>query len=373
MKRWLWILFAILGAIFGCSRETAGSTFETENSIAIIVTDLGGFSVQSKLVIHRSDFLNWPGADSSEILQTDSLGILKIDSLPVGEYFVEAQTENSEFLHKGFCKFSVPKILPDSGLNVFVETAEPAMLRGEFLSEKTPVWIFIPGTDYAALVDSNGTFEFSSLPRGVLEWTAVYVADSAGVILGEGSVDVAADTVNVLLQDTVSKKILFEDFENGLGEWYRSVSEFATATLELDTLSDRGSAAHLIYQIDSVANWALLGRSFGAEVDMSDLDSVVFFAKGSQGSRISFSFDAIADSADVFESGKSWEHFELDSAWNRFVVRPSELLAADSIGGNVGWDAVKTHVTNISIFGAEGSELWLDDITFYGIDFESGI
>ena len=37
-------------------------------------------------------------------------------------------------------------------------------------------------------------------------------------------------------------------------------------------------------------------------------------------------------------------------------------------GGNIGWDAVKDHVTNISIFGGSGGEFWIDDIEVFGYE-----
>lgn len=372
------LLALLLGGIAGCpSPETSGSTFETENSIAFVVKNSDGLpQAKSSVTIHPKNFLNWPGAkEENAYFETDSLGILRIDSLPEGDYSVLAQTGNLAETQKGFCQFSVPKVLPDSGLSIVVETAAPATLYGKFLSEKSPVWIFIPGSDYATLVDSNGNFEFAYLPRGALEWIAIYSADSEKVVLGEGRFEIWEDSANVSFKDTASKKGLFEDFENGIGSWYRSVSEFAAATLELDSSGSgrEGVVAHFASQVDSVSNWALMGRFLGGAVDMSDLDSAVFWAKGRTGSKLSFAFDVLADSTDPYTSGKAWEHFELDTLWTRYSVSPKTLLAADSIGGNIGWDAVKENVTNISIFGGSNSEFWIDEISFYGIDFEIGI
>lgn len=70
------------------------------------------------------------------------------------------------------------------------------------------------------------------------------------------------------------------------------------------------------------------------------------------------------------KNGKSWQHFEIDSTWTRYVMTPTSLLPPDSIGGNIGWESVKSHVTNVSIFGGAGGEFWIDDLVFYGIDFE---
>jgi hypothetical protein len=65
---------------------------------------------------------------------------------------------------------------------------------------------------------------------------------------------------------------------------------------------------------------------------------------------------------------------ELDTAWQRYVVTPKDLIEPDEnhIGGNIGWDAVKEHVTNLNFFGGgvtegEAYEMWVDDITIYGV------
>ncbi len=372
MKRLLGIFGIIASGLWiACSRDVAGSTFETENSIAIIVTFHDGSPVgKSLLNIRRQNYLNL-GTSPDETLETDSLGILRLDSLPVGDYTVEAQSLSADTLRKGIQKFSVPKVSPDSNLKIFVSTDTPSKLTGTFLTEKSPVQIFLPGTDYAALVNSSGHFEFPSLPRGNLEWVAVYTADSQNVPLAEGTFDVSAEEREVVLQDTATRSFVFENFENGIANWYRSSSEYATAIIELDSLeSPNGKSAHFISQNDSSANWALMGRFLGRAIDMSDLDSVSFLAKGNVKGKISFSFDVIADSSVSYESGKAWEHIQLDSVWTRYTVKPETLLDADSIGGNIGWESVKDHITNISIFGGAGGEFWIDDIVFYGVDFQ---
>ncbi len=372
MKRWIGIFGIIFGGLWiACSRDVAGSTFETENSVAIVVIRHDGKpAAKSRLNIRQQGFLNLEGIPG-ETLETDSLGTLRLDSLPVGDYTVEAQSLSEDTLQKGIRKFSVPGNLADSGMEVLVSTDAPSKLSGTILTEKSPVWILLPGTDYAALADSGGHFEFPSLPRGDLEWVALYTADSQNVPLAEGIFDISTREREVILQDTATRAFVLDDFENGIANWYRSASKYATANLELDsTESPNGKSAHFVSQNDSSANWALMGRYLGRAIDMSGLDSVSFLAKGSVKGKISFSFDVIADSSASYESGKAWEHIQLDSAWMRYTVKPGTLLAADSVGGNVGWENVKSHVTNISVFGGAGGEFWIDDIVFYGVDFQ---
>lgn len=371
MKRWIGILGIVIGGLWtACSRDVAGSTFETENSVAIIVTRHDGTpAARSRLNIRKQNYLNlesYPG----ETLETDSLGVLRLDSFPAGDYTVEAQSLSKDVIQKGLQKFSVPEALPDSGLGVFVSTDTPSKVSGTFQSEKFPVWILLPGTDYAVQVDSSGRFEFPSLPRGTLEWVAIYSADTMNIPLAEGNFELSVEEKELVLLDTATRAFVFEDFENGLANWYQSSSKYATANLELDSLeSPNGKSARFASQNDSAENWTLMGRYLGRAIDMSELDSVSFLAKGSVKGKISFAFDVIADSSVSYESGKAWEHIQLDSVWTRYTVKPETLLEADSIGGNIGWEAVKDHITNISIFGGTGGEFWIDDIVFYGVDF----
>lgn len=60
----------------------------------------------------------------------------------------------------------------------------------------------------------------------------------------------------------------------------------------------------------------------------------------------------------------------LDTAWTRYVVTPEDVADTVRIGGNIGWEKVKDHVTNLNIFGGGVGgpfEIWVDDITIYGV------
>ena len=175
----------------------------------------------------------------------------------------------------------------------------------------------------------------------------------------------------------------FADFEDSTYGWYTSVSKYATAELnaEKDVDGREGLSAHFVYTNDSNANWALMGHELNGMTDMSDLDSVVFWARSSVGDSsqwISLSFDVLLDSIALdstgYENGKAWVHLTLDTTWQRYVVTPEDLIEPDehNIGGNIGWDEVKKHVTNLNFFGGgvtEGVpyEMWLDDVTIYGV------
>ena len=103
---------------------------------------------------------------------------------------------------------------------------------------------------------------------------------------------------------------------------------------------------------------------------MSGLDSIVFWAKGTIKNYVSFSFDIIdSDTTADIQSGKAWMHIPLTEEWARYTVTPDQLEDKENdSGGNIGWDAVKEKVTNISIFGGKGGEFWIDDIEFFGFE-----
>jgi hypothetical protein len=206
---------------------------------------------------------------------------------------------------------------------------------------------------------------------------------SENVMIGQKIVIVQPDTTPK--EDTASKYPVFEfeDFEDSTYGWYTSVSRYASAELDAegDVEGRKGLSAHFVYQNDSNYNWALMGHDLNGMRDFSELDSVVFWARAGLGDStqwISLSFDVLLDSIALdstgFENGKSWVHLTLDTAWTRYVVTPKSLLKSDSTknGGNIGWDNVKDHVTNLNFFGGGVTtgtpyEMWVDDITIYGV------
>ena len=394
---------AMLVACSNDSKDVAGSSFETENSIAFHVRHAdGSLAAKAKVIINTADYLASGNTTIVREDSTDTYGVLRLDSLhslAQGDYMVEVRSLDGSEEQKGAVSFEVPRTIPDSGIIVPVNTALPHKFSGKVQTDKSPVWVNIRGLDYLVQVDNQGSFTFESLPEGDFEFVLVTQGagnDSKPVVIGSSKfcVGCKGSGTSVLVDTTVAPKdttekdtlpkdtlkhFMFEDFEDafdeegGIKEWYPSNSKNATAELEIiNTLSDReGYVAHFQCTNDSAYNWALMGRYLGGAIDMNDLDSIVFWAKGSVKNYISFSFDIIeSDTTADIKSGKSWMHIELTEDWARYTVTPSSLLAVDSnnTGGNIGWDAVKDHVTNISIFGGSGGEFWIDDIEVFGYE-----
>ncbi|MBP5248112.1 MAG: hypothetical protein J6Z31_09695 [Fibrobacter sp.] len=376
--KWNWMMgvaVASSGVLVACAdKSTAGSTFETENSVATVVVfhaDGTPAAYSHVQVCERDAFVEFLGTGLSNVgesYETDSAGTLKLKNLKPGDYIVEAQAdlENDSIL-LGAAQVSIPSVLPDSSIPISVEVEEPSVISGHVDTDMSPAYVMVRGTRHVQAVSASGDFSMQ-IPRGDFEILLVY----KNQVIASDSVTVEVNNEPLVLTDTLVREYLFEDFEDSSLAWYVSYSKYATATLEWTEAGEGrdGMVAHFTCENDSVGHWALMGRSFGRKVDLSAMDSISFWIRGGIDNYISLAFDVLEDSTSTYTSGKSWVHIDVPSEWSRIVVTPDSLLAADSIGGNIGWDAVKDHVTNLSIFGGAGGEIWIDDIVFYGVDWE---
>ena len=398
---WKLGLAALGGALVACSggdSGVAGSSMETENSIALSVQLADGSPAARVRVIVRPDSY-LAGADSLEDslvdenmnFETDSTGKLILDNLGYGSYIVEARSDSL----KGASKFNYRSWQTEGG-RVSLHLGKPGLVSGRVLVEDdedaSEVTVAVQGLDYSVMADGMGNFEFESLPAGYFEMVAFVQTDSVVVDdsgkkgkvrvirkLGSSIANVRAGQENAVVIDTRPQDSLpsfvVEDFEGSIDAWKVQHSENANGSIEIVDagLGREGKAAHFTCENDSAYNWVLMGRSLGGMVDMSNLDSIVFWARTdvvdtAKRKYISFSLDLNVDSTSELTSGKAWVHLDVDTTWNRYVITPAGFLEPDSnnIGGNLGWDVVKRDITDISIFGGTGGEFWIDDIEVFG-------
>jgi hypothetical protein len=207
----------------------------------------------------------------------------------------------------------------------------------------------------------------------VLRWGHANAIDRAVSSVWEGIPDSVEEILNSVWVDD------FEDSNDVTGfpdpipvcHWYIGNSDSVTISptseeglqkaLETDTTGRGGIVAHLSYVSEGIG-WALLGTTIGGHKSLATLDSIVFWARGN--GTLSLAFDKLKTATE----GKAWIHFTLDSAWTRHSVKPANFLDADGVGGNVGWDAVKDSVSNITFLGSDGTDFWIDDVHLYGVN-----
>ena len=386
MSKWAWT-YGLATLAFCCvacdSGRTAGSSMETENSIAVLTQLADGTpAARMDVIVRPESYL--PGADelgSDSLYQlhfeTDEMGRVVLSDVPSGSYVIEARSDVKNL--KGFAK--IKYVEADSTTPLTVEVSEPTKVSGHVglpQMVRRSATVSVQGLDYQVSMDSTGYFEFESLPSGDVEIVAFVndAAEDSVTEYGRIAMNVGGQSGEgeLYLGDSayVKTEFVFDDFENGTGDWKPSASHNASVDYDVVSagLGRKGMAAHFVCERDSAAewDWALIGRELGGYVDMSDLDSITFWARSSEKSRVSFAFDVLVndDSVTSAENIKAWGHYEVDTAWTRFTVIPSKLDTADSNGGNLGWDAVKDRVTKISIFGQMGTQVWIDDIEVFG-------
>lgn len=175
--------------------------------------------------------------------------------------------------------------------------------------------------------------------------------------------------------------VLVDDFEGPTmrsrlpdsTSWYKSLSDsFVTVSDPVHVAAGggrKGTALRLAYKTPAnTYKWALTGLALGSNGqprNLRSLDSIVFWAKGS--GTLSVAFDRLAPHK---PEGKAWIHMELDTGWTRIRIQPSDLLGPDKLGENIGWDAVRDRVTNLTFLVSGGTNMYLDDIRLHGVDAE---
>jgi len=188
-------------------------------------------------------------------------------------------------------------------------------------------------------------------------------SDSAGVWNGIPS-DQLLDLTSVLVDDFegTSLRSLLPDS----GIWTSVAADTAsvgTPDLEAAGAGRAGHALHISYSAPVQKGYVYVGVPLGNGArNLHSLDSIVLWARGAQ-TILNVSFDH-QGAVDI----KAWASRSLDSTWQRISLRPADLDPANGIGGNVGWAGVEDSVTNLSLFAARGSDMWIDDVRLYGID-----
>lgn len=175
--------------------------------------------------------------------------------------------------------------------------------------------------------------------------------------------------LNSFLVDDFEHTTLASLIPSGNG-WYSAKSD-TSSTVSAPSIvpagrSRSGNALHISYNAPaSNYRYALVGLGISSPPrDFRALDSIVFWVRGTGGGKFRFAFDQLEGGV-----GKSWiPEWNIDSNWTRFRIRPQDLDPPSDMGENIGWDAMKDSVTNLTFFAAGGTGLWIDDVRLYGIN-----
>jgi hypothetical protein len=355
--------------------QAGGPGSETTNGIyaKVFLAD-GTIAANLGVALRKADFIpdsaNLTNAMITSDMYTDSMGMLHIDSVPAGNYRLT--------LFNASEAFSTPLAVSDTA-NVDlgkIKLSPPGTLQGQIsLPEGAPYsWVGMYGLDVLVKTDSLGTFTMPSLPAGKGK---IYS-------LNQEYKEVIADTqVTIISGSTVFWKLtipsmLLESFDDiaSFRDWYYVSDTLATIDstkpdavdwLEYD--SERQSTVFHGQYSAPISSWVLLGLSVGdSALDFSALDSIVFYAKGNGYMRVSL--ENWSDLAAEEDNLKAWTgDYPLSSTWTRFVVTPADLLTSTEDPNTTGWESVRENVLQIHIFALIGTEIYLDDIWLYGVQF----
>jgi len=381
---------ALIALVF-CScgdKEQAGTTSETENEVAMRLVMPDGSAARSARVwlidAEHYDANIARGEDSRlDSATTDSNGNVVLayrgDSVRVS---VLAQKP-------GYAAFR-------SDLQRFqgVVTMDPAgQIQGN-ADAALGTRVILDGTGISAVVNADGTFTLNDVPQG---YFGILVQEQGRDAIFSSAVKV--DSTRQSLEIPGTEGFLLENFDDGDslpliaalgagGKWYVYDEGAGTriAMAVSDTQAWRGYSLGL--QIDLAANTAdaygslacRLGREDGTgRVDLSDLDSLSFWLKGSGRIRIAFASDYIhTQYASTQAYADLGYKLQVPTEWTRISIPVDSLLApvdSEPWSDGVRWSDVADAIDLLVIGSWDDSgqtvEFSVDDIRFHGVSHTS--
>ena len=254
--------------------------------------------------------------------------------------------------------------------------------------------VYLYGTHYTTNVDAEGNFVFESLPQGNYELRFV----SNDSVINVANLPVLSDQDSTEIHLGLNKKLLVENFEDGDnqtlvgrdwggGWWFSygdnldggasqilpsSFPESVFSALETEG-SYQGNSLKLNFEMDAehLGAYYTAGFQMGTSdksYDLSKLDSIHLWMKGQGSIRLQFENKVLSDSL------LEWRHYgktiTLEKNWNLFSIASKDLdVPTGSKFENETWETVAQAIISITFKAEEDVELWLDDVTIYGLDY----
>src|SRR5574344_1268228 len=359
---------------------------------------------------------------TDRLVKTDSAGNFRVDSLPPASYRVRAIISNEE------SAVAEAVVQVESGLVTEAGTLPAPDSSNEDLalwaySRTLPLDSLVSGWmrplrdttvgfvrldtgnfDFSQTMSDGSDLRFVDQSGNRLKYQIAYWDDSLKLAVVRVLLNGAPDIQNVRmlwgrsaavnenyqaiwnsLPDSLIQELYtldIDDFESGdlksdmkppvsAHSWYYMLQDTSvTAVPSVDSAlsgiveAGGGRSGYAFHWKTSSANghWSFLGmRMDSTAKNWEHLDSVVHYVRGS--GQYSFGIEALDEL-----SGKALFFDSLRTEWTRVRVRPSDFIAADSNGGNIGWYLVRQKVTNITFSAIGNAEIWIDDVRIYGLN-----
>ena len=296
----------------------------------------------------------------------DKDGMFAIDSLKSGNYRVTVTQSGLAYSKvlsaKQIAKLDTVKLTETSNY----------MSRVTLHAGDDYAWVGVYGLDVLTKTNAEGVFSLPMLPsKDTLDVYFVNKKDSLyaknRVILSEGTADFDYPSFTI------------QNFEKDTASWYFNVDAIGSKIVSksFETDKDRKSKVfHGKYSLVATNNfdaWVLAGMTLRGEGwNLSSLDSISFYAKGSGQIRIALeNWDKKSEDAGLsLKAASEWKDLNAQK-WTRYVVKFDDLCytAQDVSYCYVAWNLLKDDVRQLTFFVRNGTEFYLDDIALYGVYF----
>jgi hypothetical protein len=314
----------------------------------------------------RVDSLRVNNVVAEADVYADKNGVFAIDSLKEGNYRLTVIQSGSAY----------SKVLSAKQIaaldTVKLQETSNYMSRVTLFAGDKFAWVGVYGLDVMTKTNEEGVFSLPMLPSNdSLEFYVVSKNDSLYVTkriaLSKGSADF--DYPSVVLQN----------FEKDTSNWYFNVDAIGSQVLSktIETDNDRKSKVfHGKYNLIANNNydaWVVTGSKLRDDgFNLSSLDSISFYAKGSGQIRVSLEkWDSLAEvTGTSLKAASEWKDLST-SKWMRFVVKTEDLCynSNDDKSCYTTWNSLKDAVRQLHFFVRNGSEFYLDDIVLHGALF----
>ena len=235
------------------------------------------------------------------------------------------------------------------------------------------LWVGVYGLDVLVKTNDVGSYVLPSVPAGDSLPIYFVTADSLNELYAEWNTVPESNSTQFLNPVKV-----LQDFEKEGEGWYLNTDSLKKGTeikpaqsIKEGIVYDSTRKSNVFHATYKLANddsaWALVGTAFEHNMKFSEIDSVVFYAKGNGNIRLSL--ENYVDPSKNLKAATEW--ISLSKDWKRISVNPAELCVgvATTESCFTSWSGVKSWVKQFHIFVQDGSEFYIDDVTLYGALF----
>ncbi len=300
-------------------------------------------------------------------IRTDENGRFAMEWPEKGDYRLTVVSDGF-----AFSKVYDAKDLPDLdtiNLSATASVSSKVTLRtaDEFL------WVGVYGLDVLVKTNDVGAYVLPSVPADDSLSVYFITADSLNELYAEWNTVAESNSTQFLNPVKV-----MQDFEGDGEGWYLNTDSLKKGTeikpaqsVKEGIVYDSTRKSNVFHGTYKLANddyaWALVGTSFDHNMKFSEIDSVVFYAKGNGNIRLSL--ENYVDPTKNLKAATEW--ISLSKDWKRISVNPAELCVgvATTESCFTSWSGVKSWVKQFHIFVQDGSEFYIDDVTLYGALF----